>query len=124
MTPMHEDVEHEDGIVWLEPPERFPYVRQEVVTAGTRRRPVPWRGRAGRVVGYATLAPDAPNTGYPGMFRRRVFWVREYDRSEQPDGPYRTGAPAEAVDPLTVRPGVLGEITERAWGKPFEQRDD
>ncbi|GHF56250.1 hypothetical protein GCM10010504_25520 [Streptomyces griseus] len=55
----------------------------------------------------------------PGRFIRRVFWVKEYDRSEQPDGTYGTAAPSEAVDPRTVAPGVWGELTERAWGGPL-----
>ncbi|MFI9190476.1 DUF6009 family protein [Streptomyces californicus] len=54
------------------------------------------------------------------MFTRRVFWVKEHDRSEQPDGAYSSGAPSEAVDPRTVAPRVCGELTERAWGGPLD----
>ncbi|AZM89012.1 transcription factor [Streptomyces sp. W1SF4] len=118
MKNRHGDIGHEDDIVWTEDVESFDYVRETVVdNAGTRRRPVSWRGHAGRRVGYAVLKQDAPNSdGAPGMFSRRVFWVKEHDRSEQPDGVYSTGAPTEAVDPRTVAPGVWGELTERAWG--------
>ncbi|MFB7370330.1 DUF6009 family protein [Streptomyces sp. NPDC056222] len=58
-------------------------------------------------------APSAPDA--PGAFARRVFWVKEHDRS-RPDGVYNSGALTEAVDPRTVAPGVWGELTEPAWG--------
>ncbi|MCG3039181.1 DUF6009 family protein [Streptomyces sp. S1A] len=112
------DLRHEDGIVWTEDTERLDYVREYVDQAATsRRRPVPWRG-AGRRVGYSVLAPAAPNNGQPGMFTRRVFWVNDHDRSEQPDGVYATGTPSEGVDPRTVAPGAWGRMTDRAWGAP------
>ncbi|MCJ1678319.1 DUF6009 family protein [Streptomyces sp. APSN-46.1] len=113
-----EDIRHEEEIVWTENVDSFDYVRETLVDgAGTRRRPVSWRGQVGRRVGYAVLKKDAPsNRDAPGMFSRRLFWVKEHDRSEQPDGVYSSGAPTEAVDPRTVAPGVPGELTERAWG--------
>lgn len=53
----------------------------------------------------ATLAPQAKASRSPGTFRRRVFWLLPHDRDTQPEGLYKTGAPAEAVDPRTlVRP--------------------
>lgn len=111
-------IRHEDGIVWTEDISRLDYVREVVdETAATRRRPLPWRG-PGRRVGYSVLAADAPNNGMPGMFTRRIFWVNDHDRSEQPNGVYRTGTPSEGVDPRTVAPGVRGELTDRAWGAP------
>lgn len=114
-------IAHETEIVWTEDIERFDYVREYLdQCAGTRRRPVRW-DRRGRLVGYAVLAADAPNNGNPGYFNRRVFWVSEDDRSERPDGKYEVGAPAEAVDPRTVAPGVWGQMTERASGGPLNQ---
>ncbi|WP_093748889.1 DUF6009 family protein [Streptomyces sp. PAN_FS17] len=114
-------LEHEDGIVWTEDIERFDYVRQSVeLSVSTRRRPVPWSG-SGRRIGYAVLRLDAPSGDVPGKFIRRVFWVKDYDRSEQPNGTYERSAPSEAVDPRTVAPGVWGEITERAWGEPLPE---
>ncbi|MCC5031885.1 DUF6009 family protein [Streptomyces sp. WAC 00631] len=114
-------LEHEDGIVWTEDVGAFDYVRQSVeLSVSTRRKPVPWRGH-GRRVGYAVLRPDAPSGDVPGKFVRRVFWVKEHDRSEQPNGMYKRSAPSEAVDPRTVAPGVWGELTERAWGAPFPE---
>ncbi|MET8923701.1 DUF6009 family protein [Streptomyces sp. NPDC004623] len=112
-------LQHEEQIVWTEKVEDYDYVRQAVErSASTRRRPVAWTG-AGRRVGYAVLRPTAPSGDVPGRFIRRVFWVKDYDRSEQPDGTYKTTAPSEAVDPRTVAPGVWGELTERAWGGPL-----
>lgn len=116
-NPAAAELRHEDGIVWLEDIERFDYVREHVVTsAATRRRPIPWDG-PGRRVGYSVLAAKAPNNGQPGMFTRRIFWVKDYDRSEDPGGIYKTGTPSEGVDPRTVQPGVPGQLTDRAWGK-------
>ncbi|MFF9017268.1 DUF6009 family protein [Streptomyces sp. NPDC014870] len=111
-------LEHEEQIVWTEDVGDFDYVRQTVARLSTtRQKPVGWNG-AGRRVGYSVLKSDAPS-GDTGRFVRRVFWVKAYDRSEQPDGTYKTSAPSEAVDPRTVAPGVLGELTERAWGGPL-----
>ncbi|MFH9010702.1 DUF6009 family protein [Streptomyces sp. NPDC017943] len=114
-------LEHEEEIVWTEDIEKFDYVRQSVAqSVKTRQRPVPWRGN-GRRVGYAVLRVNAPSGAVPGHFVRRVFWVKQHDRSEQPNGMYRSSAPAEAVDPRTVAPGVWGEVTERAWGAPVNE---
>ncbi|MFJ2098373.1 DUF6009 family protein [Streptomyces anulatus] len=103
----HEDVSDPGRRVWR--PTRYTWVRS--------RKPVGWNG-TGRRVGCSVLKSDAPS-GDTGRFVRRVFWVKDYDRSEQPDGMYKTSAPSEAVDPRTVAPGVLGELTERAWGGPL-----
>lgn len=110
----------EECIIWEEDIDALDYVRWNTTYAGTRRRPVPWRGE-GRRVGYAVLTKHAENnTGHRGYFYRRVFFLRDHDRDRQPEGVYATGAPIEAVDPRTVRPGVLGSVTERAWGSPLD----
>ena len=109
----------EECIVWEEDVETLDYVWEIVVNAGTRRRPVPWHGE-GRRVGYAVLTRDAENDGLPGMFGRRLFFLKGHDRDSAPNGVYSTGAPCEAVDPRTVRPGLRGELTERAWGRSLE----
>ncbi|WP_267882468.1 DUF6009 family protein [Streptomyces microflavus] len=84
----------------------YDYVRQSVDrSSSTRRRPVVWAGVCRRL-GYAVLKPNAPSGDVPGRFIRRVFWVKEHDRSEQPEGTYKTTAPSEAVDPRTVAPCV------------------
>ncbi|MFB8403092.1 DUF6009 family protein [Streptomyces sp. NPDC055912] len=114
----HADSEHEEQIVWTEDMGGFDYVRQtEARLSTTRRKPVAWNG-VGRRVGYSVLKTDAPSVD-TGRFVRRVFWVKDYYRSEQPDGTYKASAPSEAVDPRTVAPGVLGELTELAWGGPL-----
>jgi hypothetical protein len=74
-----EAIQHEDGIVWTEDTAPLDYVRETLEpSAGTRRHPVPWRG-PGRRVGYSVLKPNAPSDA-PGMFSRRVFWVKGHDR--------------------------------------------
>ncbi|MFF1732012.1 DUF6009 family protein [Streptomyces sp. NPDC058247] len=112
-------LEHEDEIVWTEDVETLDYVRQSIeLSISTRRKPVAWQG-SGRRVGYAVLRLDAPSGDEPVRFARRVFWVKGYDRSEQPNGTYEYSAPSEAVDPRTVAPGVWGELTESAWRSPL-----
>lgn len=91
----------ENGIVWLEDPEGFVYVRERVIDSpfrATRPRKV---GSNERMVGYSTLAPEAKrregSMRYYGGFERRAFTVAPWD-------PY-PGCPIEAVDPTSVRPG-------------------
>lgn len=109
---------HEVRIVWeIDDPMSLPYVRETVVKAGTRQRGVPWKGQ-GKRIGYAVLASGAPSLR-PGTFERRLFFLKPYDRSEEPDGTYSTGAPAEGVDPRTIEPGSAGVQNERAWGGPM-----
>ncbi|MER8035174.1 DUF6009 family protein [Streptomyces hydrogenans] len=80
-------LKHEEQIVWTEDVSGFHYMCQTVVRLfTTRRKPVGWNG-AGRRVGYCMLKSDAPR-GDTGRFIRRVFCVKDYDRSEQPDGTY------------------------------------
>lgn len=112
-------LEYEDGIVWLEDPSRLDYVRESLEECSTRRRKLRQypRGYA-RLVGYSTLRPGTPADEFR-LFTRRAFWLKHYDR-DSGDPTYKHGAPAEAVDPRTVKPGVLGELTDRAWGGPLD----
>ncbi|MQS05724.1 DUF6009 family protein [Streptomyces alkaliphilus] len=113
------DIQHEERIVWTEDIDGFDYVRETLITeAGTRARPISWHG-AGRRVGYSTLKRDAPSNNSAGKFTRRIFWIKEHDRSEDAIGTYKIGTPSEGVDPRTVAPGVWGDVTERAWGGPL-----
>jgi hypothetical protein len=101
----------EARVVWATgfDPSSARYVR-EVVCEHEHRRVgrVRWNGRE---VGWTELRPEARRRGF--FFVRRVFWLAAHD-------PYDgSGAPVEAVDPLTVAPGRPGELTERAWGRPF-----
>ncbi|MFI9190477.1 DUF6009 family protein [Streptomyces californicus] len=60
MRSQPEAIKHEDEIVWTEDVSSFDYVRETLVDGvGTRRRPVSWRGQAGRRVGYALLKSNA-----------------------------------------------------------------
>lgn len=104
--------DQEMNIVWLTPPDALPrYIRQASQVTG-RRRGRPRFDRPGQLVAYAELGPDTPNDGTPGSFTRRYFYLAPHD-------PYEgSGAPIEAVDPITVTPGQ-GRLTERAWGGPL-----
>lgn len=111
-------VADEEAIVWLEDIAKFDYVRESLwLIYGRSRAPRrDYLKGVGRVVGYATLIKGARSPNRCD-FERRVFWVKPYDRDSQPHGIYaasKPGVPAEGVDPRTVRPGVPGEVTERA----------
>ncbi|WP_406384911.1 DUF6009 family protein [Streptomyces sp. NBC_00117] len=41
-----------------------------------------------------------------------------HDRGTQREGPYKTGVPAEAVDPRSLEAGIEGYETERSEGGP------
>lgn len=114
-------LEVEARIVWLEDIERYDYVRviEQFVHSKTG---LPKRRHVGhRTVGYANLLSEA-RRDMAGYLKKRVFFVQKHDRSERPDGVYRSGCPAEAVDPRTVQAGVAGHITDRAAGIPSSPR--
>ncbi|MGW0771463.1 DUF6009 family protein [Streptomyces sp. NPDC002676] len=113
-----DEISHETELVWLEEVSEFDYVRQRLDRLPTRRGKPPYH-RAGRIVGYALLGPEAKPSRASGTFRRRVFWLQPHDRPLDPDGLYATGAPAEAVDPRTLAPGSKGRKTERSEGGPL-----
>ncbi|MFE6904708.1 DUF6009 family protein [Streptomyces sp. NPDC057717] len=112
-----DEIRHESDLVWLEDITELDYVRQSLDRLPTRRGK-PAYHRDGRMVGYATLAPQAKASRSSGTFRRRVFWLLPHDRDTQPQGLYETGAPAEAVDPRTLAAGTKGYKTERSEGGP------
>ncbi len=111
---LQQAIAYEIEIIWLEALDDIDYVRQGAYLLWSRTR-APAKSSSLRVVGYATVGKAA--RGVAGYFLRRAFWLKLYDRAFSPDGPYRMGVPAEAVDPRTVRPGVLGELTDRACGR-------
>ncbi|MBD2303800.1 DUF6009 family protein [Nostoc sp. FACHB-190] len=108
------DIQYESKIVWLSNIEAIPYVREHFDTSCTRRKGK-LKYQSYEIVGYAELEDKAPNTGRRGCFARRVFWLAKHDRYYEPEGVYQQGCPLEAIDPLTVFPKVLGQITSRAW---------
>ena len=88
----------ETGIVWLESPETFSYVRESAYLLPSRSRQPGQHRVPYRMVAYATLSADA-KSDLPSMFLRRVWWVATHD-------PYKGGGcPAEAVDPCRICPG-------------------
>jgi hypothetical protein len=93
---------HETRIVWLHDPARFAYVRQAtIITRTPGGPPSDYLGGTRFVVGYG----EARERGR-GLYRRRIFYLRDTDRDFDPLGAYRYGAPAEAVDPMTVAAGT------------------
>ncbi len=108
-----EEIRYESNIVWLKDINDIPYVREHFDRNCSRRKgKLTYQGH--EIVGYAELDDKAPSTNR--NFSRRVFWLSPYDRALDPET-YKIGCPIEAVDPKTVFPGVMGEITERAWGE-------
>jgi hypothetical protein len=124
----------EVAICWREPTAPLDYVRETRIPTSTWRDPPTVEGLAGggRVVGYAVHAPPEATCVPPDATRkRRIFTLKAGDRCTDPDDPLPPddpyappGAPAEAVDPRTVEPGVPGELTERVWGGPPGARKD
>ncbi|MGW0703301.1 DUF6009 family protein [Streptomyces sp. NPDC002867] len=112
-----DEIKHETELVWLEDIEQLDYVRQSLDRLPTRGGK-PAYFRDGRMVGYAILDPKAKASRASGTFRRRVFWLLPHDRDTAPEGLYAMGAPAEAVDPRTLTPGVKCRKTERSEGGP------
>src|SRR6266851_4620431 len=91
-------IKHENRIVWLEAPEAHPYVREHLTLLATERTGLV-HPPAGRSIGYSESSLDA-EPWQSGRFMRRVFYVLDHDRSNQPDGTYKTTCPIEGVDPL------------------------
>ncbi|MEV0693860.1 DUF6009 family protein [Streptomyces sp. NPDC050388] len=112
-----DEIRDENELVWLEDIEDLDYVRQSLDRLPTRCGK-PAYHRDGRMIGYAQLGLRAKASRSSGTFRRRVFWLLPHDRDTDPGGLYATGAPAEAIDPRTLAPGVKGHMTERSKGDP------
>ena len=99
----------ESTVVWLHDPAHFDYVRQgAIVTRTPSGPPSDYLGGSSLIVGYS----DVRDNGR-GLYRRRLFYVRDTNRYCDPMGVYRCGAPVEAVDPMTVSAGEAGFITDR-----------
>ncbi|WP_318212283.1 MULTISPECIES: DUF6009 family protein [unclassified Streptomyces] len=111
----NDELTHEHDIVWLEPVDTLDYVRQSLDRLPTRRGRPPYH-RDGRMIGYATLTPQAKPSRASGTFLRRVFWLTPNDRDTTPDGLYTKCTPAEAVDPRTVSAREKGRKTPRSEG--------
>jgi len=102
---------NEIEIIWDRDVSNLDYVRQSMAMCKNRSRPIGVKDGQARL-GYAVLKPDAePDDKWPGFsyWFRRVFWVKEYD-------PYPEDCPSEGIDPLTIKPNISGEQTERSLG--------
>ncbi|MEO8497868.1 MAG: DUF6009 family protein [Planctomycetota bacterium] len=95
---------YEKSIVWLEDIHRLGYVRVVRVCCAKSRRGPLMVNSGERVVGYAKLMPDAPRDAKTQRFARRLFYLKDSDRSDQADS-----IPTTAIDPRSILPGVAGE---------------
>ena len=100
-----EHLQDEADIIWLEAPSRFSYVREESWETTRRSQEPPKSTPDWQVVGYSTVK-DNVKRPIGQNYRRRLFTLRPHDRDNDPDGTYRTGYPAEAVDPMSVKAGM------------------
>lgn len=115
---MNANLTDELEIVWLEPKERYPYLRESLGDF-PQRRAFPVRMRPGgenpggpqtHLVAYAILRLNAGSAS--GCFRRRYWWVKKYDRFEghgtdQAGEFYPLGScPVEAVRTDTIVAGI------------------
>lgn len=97
-------IEEERTIVWLEPRESLPYVRETVVFTESRTAALQYAGE-GRMVGYSVLTGSG-RSPHP-LYARRMFWLKAHD----PYTDFPRHSPHEAVDPRTVHPMVPGRRT-------------
>jgi hypothetical protein len=108
-----DEISHETELVWLEDINELDYVRQSLDRLPTRKGK-PAYHRDGRMVGYATLGPNAKashasHTSHAsGTFRRRVFWHLPHDRDSNPAVLYANSARPKpsTPQPLSSRPGI------------------
>ena len=119
-------VEQEQSIVWDEDPTPWEYIREGWVVDSSPTADVGIAlGQGMQRIGYGVLRPDARPSHVSPVYRsyqRRYFYLLAGDRGRaDDDGAYATGCPGEAVDPLTVSPGVRGIQNPRVWGGPLEK---
>jgi hypothetical protein len=92
----------EAEIVWLEDPRLYRYIRETVVRTPDRDSRVSGHGHC--LVAYATLEQTAPPEPDTGTFSRRVWYVLQEEAGGH-DLYGGHGAPAEGVDPLSIKAG-------------------
>jgi hypothetical protein len=103
-------IEHERNVVWLKDPEQFEFVRSGYVTTRKHDGEIT-RGRSDmETIGYAELDPEAPyiNPHPSRTYQRRIFYLKHTDSPHGGDV-FQDNSPAEAVDPMTVDPGEIGQ---------------
>ena len=124
------ELDYEEYILWLEDISRHDYVRELLAFSASRAQPFKLNELGHSLIGYSTVRSGTPREKPSGLYVRRAFVLRLYDRSFQPNGEYRDNAPSEAVDPRTVAPGHPGARTERVTGgdqrapRPTRERSD
>lgn len=97
----HELTKNETEIFWHYPPTAFRFVREMPFPTSRMKTPIGCAQTDGRfMVGYAINSENVCDV-------RRGFYVMADDLKSDAD------VPSEAVDPLTVSPGVPGLKTER-----------
>jgi hypothetical protein len=101
-------LEREENIVWVRDIGPLGYVRESTIRHHRRAGKISRRYYSGILIGYSELKANAASN--MGMFERRVFWLSYHDCGMYADfGVYAgSGCPAEAVDPMTVKPQVAG----------------
>jgi len=99
-----EALEREARIVWKEPPEAFPYLRESLAMHYHRRGPIAYHG-AGRCIGYAELS------GKGCGCLRRFWWFADHDPYPEFVAGNTRFHPAEAVEPSSIRAGAPSNPT-------------
>jgi hypothetical protein len=107
-----DDLDLETEIVWLEDPLRYPYLRETAsLTTRPKQFPTKWgRDQGFRVIGYAVQR--RPDDAYGiHTYIRRFWFLKSYDQGadwgdDDPAEVYKTGGPAEAVEPRSIRVGI------------------
>jgi hypothetical protein len=88
----------------MRPFEALPrYVREAYVPAESPYFVDPDELAARGVVGYAETSSEMRYLADSPRILRRIFWLKSCD-------PYEEGAPVDAVDPRTVRPGLRAAL--------------
>lgn len=104
---------NEASIVWVRGSAAdYPYLRETTILASSRYRGIgKLTGHTRNVVAYATLTPHAPNYGFSGRFRRRVWIFRKTDPYpiERDHPNYAHACPCEGVKPSSIRAGFPSE---------------
>lgn len=106
-----ESLNYEKEIVWLYDLSNYPWAREEFADFPTRQGNCKSDGR--QLIGYAELEDNTPpssNHGHPEYFHRRIFVINYGDYEGYKNS---NNFPGEAVDPLTVKPKILGTSPKR-----------
>lgn len=114
----YDEIKSETGIVWLQDPKDFRFVRVAPFNSYFFNRPPKKLPAHETLVGYTTGGErELEDDPYPYKVRR-LFYVMNSDFDN-----YVDGCPMEAVDPLTLAPNEPGIVTERAWNAPLPSDD-